>query len=87
MYLTKIIQGLVPIVYSVLEAELLVYLTKFIQGLMARCVQCVGSRALGVSDQDYPMAGGLLCVGGRALVVSDLNYHKLRAGGLLCTVC
>ena len=49
-------------VYSVLEAELLVYLTKIIQGLMAGvlvccCELCDGGRALGVSDQDYPRAG------------------------------
>ena len=50
-------------VYSVLEAEPLVYMTKTIQGLVAVvrvccCVLCVGGRALGVSDQDYPRAGG-----------------------------
>ena len=54
-----------------LEAELLVYLTKIIQELVVGvrvcfCVLCVGGRALGVSDQDYPRAGGrcacvLLC--------------------------
>ena len=39
--------------YLVLEAEPLVYLTMIIQGLVAWCVQSVGSRALGVADQDY----------------------------------
>ena len=58
-------------VYCVLEAERLVYLTKIIQGLVdgvrvCCCVLCVGGRALGVSDQDYPRASGwcsrvLLC--------------------------
>ena len=68
MYLTKIIQGLWLVcvsafLYCVLEAELLVFLTKIIQGLTAGmrvccCVLCVGRRALSVSDQDYPRAGG-----------------------------
>ena len=59
-------------VYFVLEAELLVYLTKIIQGLVAGVhvccrVLCVRGRALGVSDLDYPTAGGrcacvLLCI-------------------------
>ena len=49
----------------------MVYLTKIPQGLVAGvrvccCVLCVGGRALGFSDQDYPRAGGqcacvLLC--------------------------
>ena len=68
VYLIKIIQGLlagvlfVP-VYCVLESELLVFLTKIIQGLVAGVRVCcyvlrVGGRALCVSDQDYPRAGG-----------------------------
>ena len=71
VYLTKIIQGLVPVcmcvaVYCVLEAELLVYLTKIIQRLVAGvhvccCVLCVGGRSLGVSDQDYLWAGVHVC--------------------------
>ena len=51
------------VLYSVLEAVLLVYLTKIIQELVADvrvccCVLCVGGSALGVSDQDYPKASG-----------------------------
>ena len=48
--------------YSVLRAEPLVYLTMIIQGQVAYYVLSVDGRALGVSDQDYPRAGGLLSV-------------------------
>ena len=55
------------------------YLTKLIQGIVAYCVHCVGSRALSVSGQDFPMAGGLLytvCLEKRAHGVSDQDYPR-----------
>ena len=48
--------------YCVLGVEPLVYLTKIIQGLVACWVLGVGGKALGVSDQYYPRAGGLKCI-------------------------
>ena len=75
-------------VYCVLRAEPLVYLTNIIQGLIGCFVLSVEGRALGVSDQDYARAGGLLCelcVGGIALCVSVQDYP--RDGHVLCTEC
>ena len=73
--------------YYLLNAEPLVYLIKIIQGLVAGvrvcCNElCVEGRALGVSDQDYPRAGGrcacVQCVGG---------YLCLSLSWLLMFVC
>ena len=77
MYLTKIIQGLEAVArvccYVLSDGVRAPSLSiKIVQGLVAGvlvccCVLCVGGRALGVSDQDYPRAGGwcacvLLCI-------------------------
>ena len=46
---------------------------------MCCCVLCVGDRALGVHDQDYPSVCAVVyCVfGGRALGVSDQDYSSV----------
>ena len=69
VYLTEIIPGLsacVLVCSCVKGAEPCVNLKKTIQGLMAGvrvccCVLCVGGRALGVSDQDYPRVCAAVC--------------------------
>ena len=48
-------------VYCVLEAKTTKYLTKIFQCLVAWFVLSIGGRALGVSNRDYPKAGGQLC--------------------------
>ena len=70
--------------FGVLDADLFVFLIKIYQGLVAGvlvccCVLCVGGRALGVSDQDYPRAGVRVCycvlfVCGRGLGVPDQDH-------------
>ena len=73
-------------VYSVMEAEPLVYLTKIIQGLIAYGILPVGSLALGVSDQDYPRVCADVYI---VLEAEPLVYlTKIIQGCLLrCTLC
>ena len=67
-----------------LKAEPLVCLTKISQGPVACNVLCARCRALGVSDQDYSWACGLLCTvcEGEALGV----YAKIIQGMVACNV-